>query len=90
MVLFLSRDEATLEERVSVRRSVRDAFGHAFAFRPTRSDICRVYGLVSSQSVAILRELGHVVPIVQRPVQYSIVYIHVYRDFGKKVDRCTD
>ena len=30
----------------SVRPSVRQAFGHAFAFRPSRSDICRVYDLV--------------------------------------------
>ena len=46
-VLF-SRDEATLYERVSVRwlvgPSVRPSVGHAFVFRPTRSDECRVYG----------------------------------------------
>ena len=33
--------------RWSVRPSVGPSVCSAFAFRPTRSDICRVYGLVS-------------------------------------------
>jgi len=44
--LIFSCDEATLQERVSARWSVYNPFGRAFAFRPTRSDLCRVYGLV--------------------------------------------
>ena len=31
---------------MSVRRSVRPCLGNAIAFRPTRSDLCRVYGHV--------------------------------------------
>merc|ERR1719495_2877964 len=39
--LIFSCDEATLQERVSARWSVYNPFGRAFAFRPTRSDLCR-------------------------------------------------
>ena len=42
---LFSRDEATLYEGVSVGRSVRPCVT-CFFFRPTRSDLCLVYGLV--------------------------------------------
>ena len=42
--VVFSRNAATLYERVSLRPSVRWSVGHAFVFRPTRSDECRVYG----------------------------------------------
>ena len=47
---LFSRDAATLYERVSVRplvgRSVGPSVGYAFVYWPTRSDLCRVFGLV--------------------------------------------
>ena len=47
---LFSRDAATLYERLSVRWSVRPlvrwSVRNAFVFRPTRSDLCRVFGLV--------------------------------------------
>ena len=45
-ISLFSHDEATLQERVSVRPSASRSACNAFAFRPSRSDIYRVYGLV--------------------------------------------
>ena len=39
---IFTRDEATLEEGVSTRRSVRRPVGNAFVFRPAWRDLCRV------------------------------------------------
>ena len=41
-IFIFSRDEATLSEGVSVGRMD----GNQIFFRPTMSDICRVFGLV--------------------------------------------
>ena len=46
-VIIFSRDEAILYEGVSVGPSDGPSDGNQFFFRPTRSDICRVYGLVN-------------------------------------------
>ena len=43
-----SRSEATI--RALVRRSVGPYVCNAFAFRPTRGDLCRVYGLVFTRT----------------------------------------
>ena len=49
-MFVFSCNKATVCEGVSfpllVSRSLRHGFGHTFAFRPTRRDICCVYGLV--------------------------------------------
>ena len=52
---LFSRFEATQLEHLSVDRSVRRSVGpsvsNAFASRPARSDLCRVYGLVFIRTI---------------------------------------
>ena len=44
---LVNLDEAALSDRASVCPSLSPSVGDAFFFRPTRSDLCCVYGLVN-------------------------------------------